>query len=333
MGSDERATLSWERHHGYVEVDSATLTALVQPAFPGATVASAKLVTTGKCNTNYQVHLAGRDEPVLLRIYTRDPSTCGRERRLFELLDGRVPVPRVFYAAEATDAFPFPYAVQSWLEGAHLAVWLTTEPEADALPVARQLGGILAELTRITFPSAGFLGPDLEVMFEFDDAVGFLLEHTERWLFESQAPRRMGRPLRDRVWELICRDRPLLDQVRDSRHLVHSDYGPWNLLVGRGASGPEVTGVLDWEYTGSGTWLLDAGNLLRRAELLPPGFEAAFAEGFEANGCALPRHWRRMSRVYDMVCLSQMLATPDERPTQHADIVRLIEASVRDWDK
>ena len=37
----------------------------------------------GLANTNYKVTLSGANEPVVLRVYTRDPDACERERALY----------------------------------------------------------------------------------------------------------------------------------------------------------------------------------------------------------------------------------------------------------
>nr|BFE70411.1 hypothetical protein GCM10020092_037120 [Actinoplanes digitatis] len=57
---------------------------------------------------------------------------------------------------------------------------------------------------------------------------------------------------------------PGLEVLRGSRRLVHADFNPKNLLVGRDDDGHwRVTAVLDWEFAFSSAPLFDVGNMLR----------------------------------------------------------------------
>lgn len=62
----------------------------------------------------------------------------------------------------------------------------------------------------------------------------------------------------------------------NERHLVHGDFDPANILVDRTEGIWKVTGILDWEFSFSGSALWDIANMLRYAHLMPPEFENAF---------------------------------------------------------
>ena len=68
---------------------------LVEPAFPGATVSEAALLTTGLANTNIRFQLQGREQGYVLRLHTREPPAAAREQELMRYLasNARVPIP------------------------------------------------------------------------------------------------------------------------------------------------------------------------------------------------------------------------------------------------
>ncbi len=117
----------------------------------------------------------------------------------------------------------------------------------EAAPLARQIGGILAEIASVSFPQAGFLGPDLAIAYPFDNVVDAYFAHMEACLFGGRAGERLGPDRTSRLWRLVEENRSLLDEARDARHLVHADFGPANSSGvsrrSRGASPPSSPGA------------------------------------------------------------------------------------------
>src|SRR5579871_1813523 len=107
----------WERRSPHLELNAETLASLIHTALPGAEIAHSEPLSGGLANTNYKVMLAGREEPVVLRLYTRDPAACARETAIARLVAARVPVPDVLYAECASG---MPFAVTTWIEGTKL---------------------------------------------------------------------------------------------------------------------------------------------------------------------------------------------------------------------
>ncbi|MBB4761775.1 aminoglycoside phosphotransferase (APT) family kinase protein [Actinoplanes digitatis] len=113
---------------------------------------------------------------------------------------------------------------------------------------------------------------------------------------------------------------PGLEVLRGSRRLVHADFNPKNLLVGRDDDGHwRVTAVLDWEFAFSSAPLFDVGNMLRDPR--PAAFEAGFVDGFRDGGGHLPADWRRLSRALDLYSLADLLT----RPVDHRYFRRAVE--------
>src|SRR5262245_53445605 len=90
-----------------VALTPSQLTALVQPAFPGQSVVTSRLATGGLVNTNIRLELSDHPEPVLLRMYSRDPvgdaapmpEVAAKEAALHRLLAPKLPAPRLIFAA------------------------------------------------------------------------------------------------------------------------------------------------------------------------------------------------------------------------------------------
>ena len=82
----------WTRGTPALAIDAAAAETLIAPAFPGARVVEVAPATGGLANTNLRVALAGRDSPLLLRLYQRDPAQARKEVALHHRLAGHVPV-------------------------------------------------------------------------------------------------------------------------------------------------------------------------------------------------------------------------------------------------
>src|SRR5687767_2734406 len=93
----------WERRYPFLQLTQDAIAQRVQAAFPHAVVVAAEPLTSGLRNTNYRIQLQDQEAPLVLRLYTADPSACRREHALANLLHARVPLPTVFYVDPVAD--------------------------------------------------------------------------------------------------------------------------------------------------------------------------------------------------------------------------------------
>jgi len=94
----------WERSAPEPDLDIAALAALIHPAFPKARVSAAERTVGGFANANYRLEITGRERPVLLRLFVRDPASAAKEAAIAEHIAGRVPVaPLIHFAASIPD--------------------------------------------------------------------------------------------------------------------------------------------------------------------------------------------------------------------------------------
>ena len=118
----------WDRRTPLLTLDDATLARLLAPRWPNARIQSAERMSGGLANTNYRVTLVGREEPLVLRVYTREPESCAREAALLRLVAGAVPVPEVLHVEPEVGRFEHPYIALSWMDGIPFEDALATLP-------------------------------------------------------------------------------------------------------------------------------------------------------------------------------------------------------------
>jgi len=114
---------------------------------------------------------------------------------------------------------------------------------------------------------------------------------------------------------------------QNEKQLVHADFDPANILVNQTDKGWHVSGILDWEFSFSGSVLCDVANMLRDAHHMPSEYETAFLEGLQAGGVSLPKNWRVTVHLLNLLALLDCLKRPgfEKRPNQCADIRELID--------
>ena len=323
----------WERRHAALALDAATIAALLQPAFLGHSVRTAVLLGGGLANTNYKVTLDGIHEPVVLRLFTRDPAACQTELDIYHLAGGRMPMPAILYADPTGVPHGRPYLVARWIEGVKLDALLARGDETAIASAARAAGATLAGLTAFPFARPGFFGPSLTIAQPLDPATASVPAYVDEALFAGAAGARLG-PELTRALQRLLRDNAALLTAADTQTvLVHGDYKAQNLLVRRAGTGADwnIAAVLDWEFAFAGSPLFDVAICLRYGDMLPPAFTAAFAAGYRDHGGILPPDWRRIIRLLDLVNLCGFLSAPDARGAMIAEVTSLVRATVAGW--
>lgn len=318
----------WSRSGAHLALDTATLEKLLFSALGPCAVTGFAPLSGGLANTNYRVTVAGREEPVVVRVYTRDAAACAIEVAIARLVVNSIPVPRLLYAA--CDAAP-PYAVSSWVEGAKLEEILLSGDAADARDTGFAAGAALAKIHTHTFDQAGFFGsgpgPDSGLIVA--EPLGLIRAACEGYvdarLGEERVRARLSEPLAERLAMAMDQYAPLLDALPDRAALLHGDYKPQNLLLRHSADGRwEMAAVLDWEFAFAGPPLFDLGQLLRYRATLPPQYTAGVEAGYLAADGTLPAEWPRLTRLLDLMNLLGFL----ERPEANAPMVREVRGLV-----
>jgi aminoglycoside phosphotransferase (APT) family kinase protein len=312
-------------------LDRAVIEAMLRPAVPGARVRAARRIQGGLANLNYRVDLEGRTEPLLLRVYLRDPQAAPLEAALSWRLHGLVPVPAFLAVEPSNPATGHAYAITSWLEGERLGSALG--PAETCAPLGRAVGAALAALGRVLFPEPGMLDAALHVACPMAGGRAGFLEILH--MVESDLVfERLGSTLAAAYRSLVERESHLLEALQNEAPcLVHSDFDPSNILVLRTGSGWQVSGVLDWEYAHSGSPLVDLGHILRPPAVGLPGFQQGLVEGYAGGGGKLPPHWRAISRLMDLTAFVEFLSRPDAGAEVIHSARLAIQDTIRTWER
>jgi len=323
----------WRGPESGVALGLADLTALVQPAFPGQQVVDAHVAEGGLSNTSIRLQLSGRSPPLLMRLYRGGPSQLRKEHALNRLTWAHVPVPRFLHASESNPSTGHAYVLMDWIDGERLE---TVAPALDGPNLARlgrSIGVTLARIHAITFPHPGFFSSNLEIEEPIGDGSEAFVRYLREFLVGKRGGDRLGVGETAAVLAFAEREGRLLDTWHPSAHLVHGDFGGSNILVRQEGSGWQVAAVLDWEFAFSGSPLHDFGNLLRPPLGTLRGFESTIIDGYRSAGGELPRYWRRMSRLVDMLAWAEFLSRPEPSAALIENARSMLLGTMRDLDR
>jgi len=283
------------------------------------------LLTEGLSNFNYRVDFDSGDEPVVLRIYGRDPKVCQKEVDLLRLLRETVPVPEVLRVyANGFDGVG-PFIVLRYVEGITFRQLRRTGDEEAVAQAARSIGETLAAFHRHTFAERGTLGAGPAVTDHFLNGPNAIPEFIDSCLASPTLRRRLDERTRDRVHTLAWSRSPELARFQDENCLVHGDFGNRNVLVRRERGRWRVAAVIDWEFAVAGSPLFDIASFLRYERRLAPSREPRFSQGYERGGGKLSEDWRRLARIVDLTRLCEILAQeklPADVVIEVAELVR-----------
>ena len=322
---------------------------LVAPAFPRRHVIGAEHLAGGLCNTNLKVTFDPPHEPVVLRIYRRDPAAYGKEIGLLRLVRQTVPVPEVIYAQAEAPAGVIgvgPYALIEYVKGITFQQLKETK-DLDAIQqTSSAIGKALAAIGRYQFNRPGLISesrratdkaePELQVVGPYIEGRDPIPRILDSYLASANLQRRTGANLARRIHDYVWSWAPRLPQLDDEpdmvQSLVHSDLDQGNILVRLIEGKWVLAAVLDWEFAFSGSPLIDVGHFLRFERSARPLREPYFSRAFVEHGGRLPEDWRQIIRVIDLSGLCETL-THEELP-RHAlrEMLALILATLENRD-
>jgi len=189
----------------------------------------------------------------------------------------------------------------------------------------------LNHLRNIKLSHGGFFqGSDLTIRpFNQDEEY---LAYAQSCLENENIHESLGGKLTDDVQSFIIENQTLLPD-KSSANFTHADFDPANMLVKKVKGRYQVSGILDWEFAFSGSYLLDIGMFLRYSHKLPPAYEKKFIEGITSEGNPLPSQWRKSAKLTDIICLLSLLYwnPKKDRPNLSNDVAGLISNTLERW--
>lgn len=310
----------WEKTSVTSQLPEGIVEKMVRLAYPEKKLISHELIAGGCANLNIKLLLEDEKYPLILRIYLRDKDAAYREQKLAALLKQTVPVPLTYYIGELED---YPFAITEFMTGMPLRDLLLGDAPHDLSAIMHELGTILSKITTHEFSRAGFFDQELDV-------IPYNSSNIIKFAQDCLAHKTVLAVL---THEMISKIRDVLDQYghlfpdENEKHLVHGDFDPANILVDKVKGAWVVSGILDWEFSFSGSVLWDAANMLRYAHKMPPEFERSFIEAMKKSGIKLQDTWRTTIHLLNLISLLDCLKRTDfqSHPNQCADILELIE--------
>jgi len=316
---------NWENPREQYRFRAGTYAKMVRQAFPHKKLLSYEEIAGGCANLNIKIHVEDHATPFMLRIYLRDPEAASREKNLGALLHETVPVPRTYYIGEEKG---FRFAITEFIPGITLRTLLLGQEPQDVGVLMQEVGETLQKIASHTFPKSGFFTENLDVLTPFskDDYLAFAKECLENPVVVSEL-----KP------ETISKIEHYLEKYSDlfpgkaEAHLVHGDFNPANILVDKIGNHWKITGILDWEFSFSGSPLWDVAGMLRYAHHMPRTFQESFLRGLNI---VLPKRWEITLHLLNLTSLLDCLkrSDPKNSPSQLSDIRGLIQGILGVWD-
>jgi aminoglycoside phosphotransferase (APT) family kinase protein len=302
---------------------------MVELGCPDLKLSSFDIISGGCANLNVKIMLEGETKPLLLRVYLRDKNSAILEQSLYKLLESKVPVPIIYYVGDIEE---YHFAICQFIQGITLRDLLLSETKHNIEDIMKEVGLILANISKIEFAEAGFFDQNLNI-----------IERTSRESYLTFA---------DQLWQnqficqtlspaIINKSKDYLNKYaellpnKNEKHLVHGDFDPANILVKQIEGKWKIAAILDWEFAFSGSIMFDVANMLRYAHHMPDIFKARFLEGLEDGAVVLPDNWQITAHLLNLVSLLDVLGRRDPkiRPNQCADTLLLIDHIIKELDK
>ena len=299
-------------------------------AFPNPRIADAQVLSGGLINTNIKIEFSPPQRPVVLRLYQGDTGVCLKETEVLRLVHSIVPVPEVIHVEPNGINGSRPFCILEFVNGMTFQQ-LKRARDIEAIhQTAAAVGKTLALIGKYQFLKPGILQTDLKKQLMVGDGEGPdpIPRLLDVFLQSEDLQRRLDGSLRQKLHIFIWSWATRLRELNNERHLVHCDFGNRNILVDCINRRWQVVAVLDWEFSLSGTPLLDVGHFLRYdrgdVSLREPFFSRAFIE----FGGVLPADWLRISQVVDLTGLVHCLTHRQLPDDVTREILQLIKSTL-----
>ena len=284
---------------------------------PQKRVKSAVRLSGGISNSSFRIHFESSNEPIVLRIYERDPVACRKELELLGALGRTVPVPEVLHAEPEGFGDEGAFIFLKYVEGITFRQLKATGDRRAIQEAAYAVGATLGAIG----------GHDLSTLSHVDEGTQLRLDSIDSYLSSPRLIARTGGALADRVRHLVAGWAQRLQSVANERRLVHGDFRKQNVLVRPDEDGWTVAAILDWECAFAGSQMFDVAVFLRYERPEQPVAEPAFSRGFLDGGGQLCDDWMGLIRVVDLDSLCRSL-TADHLPTDvEREIVGFVTAT------
>ena len=304
---------------------------MIAQALPHQKIENVEPLTGGLINTNLKVQFASAHPPIVLRIYRDGSDVCRKELAIHDLVKAVLPVAGIIHTApDGLDGSPS-FAILELVAGLTFQQLKRIGNSKAIKQAARSVGETLAAIGRFKFHTSGQViakEDRLQVGAPFIDGPNPIPRLIDRFLESPRCQQRAGAKLIKELHNFAWAWSDRLPNLDTDSCLVHSDFGNRNILVNEVNGQWKVVAVLDWEFSFSGSPLLDVGHFLRYELLEAPLREPYFSQSFVEHGGHLPENWRDIVRVIDLTALVEHLTHDDLPRDVEAELLGLINATL-----
>lgn len=321
--------VDWEKASTKVHIPDSVIKEMLFTYYSKGDIASIKRLDGGCANVNVMVGVKSLKEPIILRIYLRNPTSAYIEQRVSSILRENLPVPEFYHVSQKSG---YTFALVEHLPGITLRDWLLNKKNSNINAIMFEVGKMLSMLTTIKFSRGGFFNDKLDIVEEItpDGLVAFCLSSLD----DSNIKSVLSEKEINNIFDLFNRYSGFLEPIVDA-NLVHGDFDPANILVQEQNGNIKITGILDWEFCFSGSTLCDVANMLRYVHHMQPEYQDYFLKGLLSDGYTLPEGWRVTVGLLNLASLLDCLKRADIKssPNQINDIKSLIGYILFDMSK
>lgn len=150
----------WEKTDQLISIDKHLIEEIARKVIPKKKLKSFEVISGGCVNLNIKLCIT-KAENLILRIYLRKKDIVYKEKNILNLLNGKVPVPRILYVGELEK---YQFSIMEYIDGISLNKAIISNMGDDFSGVMYDLGKALGELQDFHFKSEGDLSKDLEVI-------------------------------------------------------------------------------------------------------------------------------------------------------------------------
>lgn len=278
-----------------------------------------RIINGGCANVNILVDVKNSN-PQILRIYLREQNSAHKEWEISKYLNGKIPVPEFYYIDKISS---YTFAITKYIPGITLREYLLNNPQNNIGSIMFDVGQMLGQISKFKFPEISFASnePAITEKSSHSKMIEFALNKLNTQKISSF----LSIKQMDKISKILLSNKTLIDAANES-NLVHADFDPSNILVEEKNGKVKISGILDWEFSFSGSSLFDVASMLRYAHHLPNNFETSFIKGLNNSRYKLDDSWQIIIKLLNLISLIDCLdrSDIDRTPNRVADIKSLM---------
>lgn len=311
--------IDWEQPNRPCFATKEFILRILDKAYPGINLVTYKIMSGGCRNLNIKLILEGFKSPCNLRICLQDELSIKKESKILNIVSDNIPVPDTYHIG-CLDSYDF--SITEYINGISLSQMLLVATDNDVASIMNKVSKYLTLISQKKFTHSGFFDSNLNIQLGNNK---HLLGHIDKCLNSRTTQIVLSSNIIDNI--KICIDRNLyyLPNLNE-KSLVHGDFDPANILVNKIGNEWDITGILDWEFSFSGSSLWDISNMLRYSHKMPPIFGSSFLQGLKENGFVLNDNWHKSQSLLNLFSLLDCLVRSniEKQPNRCEDILELI---------